>query len=161
MRLQPISILHLSLVIVLALFTSLVSGGQSAVAEGNVKFLNVLDDSPIEFTYRLDQKITPAVESFHKTAKNPYNGDADAVMEGKKIFNKRCAACHLKDGTGRIGPNLVDDIWTRPRTDTDKGMFEVIYAGGAGAMQAMGRRIDQDEILKVMAYVQELRASAK
>jgi cytochrome c-L len=43
-----------------------------------------------------------------------------------------------------------------PRTDTQKGKFEIVYAGGAGAMQAFGRRIDQDQILKVLAYVETL-----
>jgi cytochrome c-L len=40
-------------------------------------------------------------------------------------------------------------------------MFEIIYAGGAGAMQAFGRRLGQDEILKVMAYVSALAAAGR
>ncbi len=63
----------------------------------------------------------------------------------------------MPDGTGRIGPSLVDDEWKYPRADTDVGRFEVIYAGAAGAMQAFGRRMDQDQILKVMAYIEKLR----
>ncbi len=58
---------------------------------------------------------------------------------------------------GRLGPSLIDDTWRYPRTGTDRGMFEVIYAGAAGAMQAFGRRMDQDDILRVMAYIETLR----
>lgn len=126
-------------------------------ADGNIVFRHVLDDEPIEFEYRTDQTITPAVDAFHKTAVNAYDGDADKIAEGKKLWGKLCVACHLKDGAGRIGPNLIDDEWQHPRVASDVGRFEIIYAGGAGAMQAFGRRIDQDDILKVMAYLKELR----
>ena len=129
-------------------------------ANGDIVFLHALDNQPIEFSYRPDQQITPAVEQFHKTAENLYAGDQAAIEAGQKLYAKLCQACHLKEGTGRIGPNLVDDKWQRARTDTDRGRFEIIYAGGAGAMQAFGRRIDQDEILQVMAYLEVLRDQA-
>ena len=130
--------------------------GSTARASETVKFLHRLDDQPLEFTYRTEQTITPAVEQFHQTAENPYRGDADSIAAGKKLYLRWCKSCHLKDGTGRIGPNLVDDKWLRERTGTDQGKFEIIYAGGAGAMQAFGRRMDQDDILKVMAYLDVL-----
>ena len=60
-------------------------------------------------------------------------------------------------GRGRIGPSLVGDNPKRARTGTERGRFEIIYAGGAGAMQAFGRRLDQNEILQVMAYLEVLR----
>jgi cytochrome c-L len=126
--------------------------------DGKVVFRHVLDNEPIEFKYKTDQTITAAVETFHKTAENPYRGEAEAVADGEKIYARLCVACHLKDGSGRIGPNLVDDKYGYERTATDKGEFEIIYAGGAGAMQAFGRRITQDEILRVMAYLDELKA---
>ena len=54
----------------------------------------------------------------------------------------------------------VDDKVQHKRVATDVGQFEVIYAGGAGAMQAFGKRVDQDTILAVMAYLAELQAAA-
>jgi cytochrome c-L len=129
-------------------------------ANGDIVFLHALDNQPIEFSYRPDQAITPGVAQFHKTAQNPYAGDQAAIEAGEKLYAKLCQACHLKDGTGRIGPNLVDDKWQRARTGTDRGRFEIIYAGGAGAMQAFGRRIDQDQILQLLAYLEVLREEA-
>ncbi len=120
-------------------------------------FLHALDNQPIEFTYRPDQEITEAVEHMHATGENIYAGDETVLEEGKKLYLKYCKACHLKDGKGRIGPNLRDDEWKRERTGTEKGRFEIIYAGGAGAMQALGRRIDQDQILKIMAFTDTFR----
>jgi cytochrome c-L len=127
---------------------------------GDIVFLHALDNQPIAFTYRPDQAITPAVEEFHKTAENPYSGDQAAIGDGQKLYAKLCQACHLKDGTGRIGPSLTGEDGKRARTGTDRGRFEIIYAGGAGAMQAFGRRIDQDQILQVMAYLGVLREQA-
>ncbi len=127
----------------------------SACAE-TVELRHVLDDAPIELKYRPKQEITAAVEQFHCNGENPYRGDPAAIAAGKKVYKKYCRACHLPDGTGRIGPNLVDETWKYERTGTEIGRFEIIYAGGAGAMQAFGRRMDQDDILKVMAYLEVL-----
>jgi cytochrome c-L len=127
---------------------------------GDIIFLHALDNQPIEFSYRPDQEITPAVAEFHKTAENPYSGDPAAIEAGEELYVKLCQACHLKDGTGRIGPSLVGGNPKRARTGTDRGRFEIIYAGGAGAMQAFGRRIDQDQILRLMAYLEVLREEA-
>ena len=138
--------------ILLALF-----GAGTALASDGIAFLNALDNSPLEFKYRTDQTITEVVEVFHKTGENPYAGNADAIADGQKVYKKLCQSCHLKDGKGRIGPNLTDDQWKRARTGTDVGRFEIIYGGGAGAMQAFGRRIDQDDILKVMAFIDTFR----
>ncbi len=129
----------------------------TVLASDGVSFLNALDNSPLEFKYRTDQKITEAVQTFHQTGENPYAGDAGAIADGQKVYKKLCQSCHLKDGKGRIGPNLTDDQWKRERTGTEVGRFEIIYGGGAGAMQAFGRRIDQDDILKVMAFIDTLR----
>jgi cytochrome c-L len=150
----------------LAIGLGLLAGGALAQAQdaeperdanGDIIFLHALDNQPIDFSYRPEQEITPAVAQFHKTAQNPYAGDQAAIEAGKKLYTTLCQACHLQDGTGRIGPSLVDGEPARARTGTDRGRFEIIYAGGAGAMQAFGRRIDQDQILQLMAYLEVLR----
>jgi cytochrome c-L len=129
---------------------------KTEAGEGIV-FRTVIGDKPIAFDLRPDQEITPAVEEFHRTGVNPYAEDEAAMAEGKGVYVKLCQSCHLPTGEGRIGPSLADDQWNHARLDTDVGRFEIIYAGGAGAMQAFGRRIDQDEILKVMAYIDSFR----
>lgn len=126
----------------------------------DIELFHALTGKPLELQYRQDQVITEAVETFYSTRENPYAGDETAIADGLKIYKKQCQACHLKDGKGRIGPNLTDNDWLRPRTDTDVGRFEIIYGGGAGAMQAFGRRIDQDDILKVMAFIDTFRAES-
>ena len=128
-------------------------------ADGKVVFRSALDSEPMEFAYRTEQTLTTQVEEFYKTGINPYAGDPDAIKAGAKQYKKLCQSCHLKEGVGRIGPTLNDDKWERPRTHTEVGRFEIIYGGGAGAMQAFGRRIDQDSILKTMAYIDTFRTA--
>ena len=129
------------------------SGG----AQNGIELLDPLTNEPLALEQRPEQAITPAVEQFHQTGVNPYAGDAPAIAAGKTIYGRWCQACHMPDGSGRIGPNLNDDHWQYPRNGTDQGKFEIIYAGGAGAMQAFGNRLDQDEILKLIAFLDTLQ----
>jgi cytochrome c-L len=121
-----------------------------------VQFLDPLNDEPLDVPR---EDVSAAVAQFHEDGENPYTGDEQAIAEGQKLYARWCQACHLPDGTGRIGPSLVDDRWSHERTGTDVGKFEIIYAGGAGAMQAFGQRLSQDEILKLIALLDSLRAA--
>jgi cytochrome c-L len=131
--------------------------GTTGPAADGIEFLDPLTNEPLEIQQRPGEHVTPAVERFHATGENPYAGDQEAIAEGKKIYAKWCRSCHLDDGSGRIGPNLNDNQWNHRRTGTDQGKFEIIYAGGAGAMQAFGDRLNHDEILKLIAFVDTLQ----
>lgn len=97
------------------------------------------------------------MESFHADGRDPYVGDGPAVAQGKVLYQTWCQSCHLPDGTGRIGPSLVDEDYFYDRSATDVGLFELIYAGAAGAMQSFKTRMTQDEMLKVIAYLRDLQ----
>jgi cytochrome c-L len=129
-----------------------------SAAEGDVlEFTHVLNNAPLDvLTPRASETFTEAVDEFHGTGQNPYSGDAEAISDGQRSYNRWCQACHLRDGSGRIGPPLNDTQVRHERASTDKGMFEIIYGGAAGAMQPFGRRIDQDEILRLMAFLETL-----
>ena len=124
---------------------------------GGVAFQSVIDNTPLALNKMAGEKLTEQVRQFHKTAINPYQGNAAAAAAGKPIYNQWCASCHLANATGRMGSNLVDAQVTYPRVKTDRGVFEVIYGGATGAMQAFGDRISQDDILKIMAYLETLK----
>lgn len=122
-----------------------------------LEFTHVLDDSPLDvYTPREGEEFTEAVEEFHLKGENPYSGDEAAITDGKNIFNRNCRACHGVEGAGGMGPAFNDDKVRRERAATHKGMFEIIYGGSAGAMQGFAKRLDQDEILRVMAYIETL-----
>jgi cytochrome c-L len=131
--------------------------GCGAAAEP-VVFRHVLDNSPLEVKPRPDETETEAVKRFKDTGENAYAGNEQALADGKKVYLANCQACHLPDGSGRMGPSLVGDKWIHERAATDVGMFEILYGGASGAMQSFARRgMTQDDMLKVIAYVRSLR----
>ena len=121
------------------------------------QFTSPLDNGPLEIKTLPDEQITEAVQKFYDSGENPYKGDSVALTKGKDLYQTYCQACHLPDGSGRIGPSLISDTHHYPRFTTDKGMFEIIYGGATGAMQPFGKRLTQDQILQVMAYVRTLK----
>jgi cytochrome c(L) len=125
----------------------------SAPTTGAPQFLHPLDNRPVALNMHPNETVTPQVLQFQKTGKNPYRGNAQAITDGKRVYMQWCAGCHLEDGSGRIGSNIVDNAYTYPRVASDVGTFEVIYAGATGAMQSFGNRVTQDDILKIMAYM--------
>ena len=131
--------------------------GFAVAAATPPQFTSPLDNGPLEIKTLPGEQITEAVQKFYDSGQNPYGGDAEALMEGKDLYQSYCQACHLPDGSGRIGPSLIGDTHHYPRFATDKGMFEIIYGGATGAMQPFGKRLTQDQILHVMAYVRALK----
>ncbi len=128
-----------------------------AGAAGAPQFTSPIDNGPLEIKLLPGEKITEGVQKFYETGQDPYKGDPQALAEGKDLYETYCQACHMPDGSGRIGPSLIGDTHHYPRFTTDKGMFEIVYGGATGAMQPFGKRLTQDQILHVMAYVRSLK----
>jgi cytochrome c-L len=122
-----------------------------------IQFKHIAFDTPLDVKPRPDEKITPAVQQFYETGKDPYVGNPQAVAEGKKLYDTHCASCHMPNGSGGMGASLISENPTYPRNKTDVGLFETVYGGALGAMQPFNDRLTQDEILKVIAYIHELR----
>jgi cytochrome c-L len=128
-----------------------------AFAQGqNIAFRHVFDKSPLDVSPKPGEVVTAEVREFAKTGQNPYNGKTDAVAGGKILYTEYCQSCHMPDGSGRMGPSLIEEHHVYEQIKNDVGLFEVIFGGAAGAMQPFSKRMSQDEILKVMAYLRTL-----
>ena len=129
----------------------------TAPTTGAPVFKSTLNNQPLKLTAYPNETVTAKAIEFQKTGKNPYKGDKESVAAGRVLYDQWCAACHLADGTGRIGSNIIDAQTTYTRVGTDVGMFEVIYGGASGAMQAFGNRLTQDEILRMMSFIESIK----
>jgi cytochrome c-L len=121
------------------------------------QFTSPIDNGPLQVSTLPGEKLSDAVQKFYATGTDPYKGDPAALAEGKDLYDTYCQACHMPDGSGRIGPSLIGDTHHYPRFTTDKGIFEIVYGGATGAMQPFGKRLTQDQILHVIAYVRSLK----
>jgi len=83
---------------------------------------------------------------------NPFEGNPDAIEEGKVLYQRLCIFCHGAGGRGAKGPDLTDDFWRFGGRDGD--VFASIAAGRPGTqMGAFAGRLTSDEIWKIIAYL--------
>jgi cytochrome c oxidase cbb3-type subunit 3 len=86
---------------------------------------------------------------------NPYAGNAKRAAEGAKLFvSYNCMDCHGADGSGAMGPSLQDGRWHFGGTPGD--IFQSIYEGRPDGMPSWGGRIGDDQIWRLVTYVQTL-----
>jgi len=88
---------------------------------------------------------------------NPYTGAAAAIAEGEAVWTATCVACHKPDGSGLVGPSLVDPYWKYG--DSDESLFETVSKGRPGGMPPWGPVLGTEKIWKVLAYMATLPRS--
>ncbi|TWU55251.1 cbb3-type cytochrome c oxidase N-terminal domain-containing protein [Rubripirellula reticaptiva] len=78
------------------------------------------------------------------------------VKVGESVFKANCISCHGRDGEGKIGPNLTDEMFKNVNKIED--IAKVINEGaGGGAMPKWSNRLHPNEVVLVSAYVASLR----
>ncbi len=84
--------------------------------------------------------------------------DAD-LSRGKAVYNLNCAACHIADGGGGIGPNLTDEYWILG--GGMKNIFNTIANGGRDGkgMVAWNKTLKPIDIQKVASYIISLQGT--
>ncbi len=84
--------------------------------------------------------------------------DKENLLAGKAIFERSCAACHLRDGGGLIGPNHTDDYWLHGGSSSE--IFHTITNGIPGkGMVSWRSSLSPKEIQQVMSYVRGLHGT--
>src|SRR3954463_13112298 len=97
---------------------------------------------------------TPPVFAQAPAAKNPLEGNADAIIAGQGLFRSRCADCHGMDARGVRSPDLTQ-VWAAGRTDA--GLFQTLRTGVPGTeMPSVGARTTDSEVWKILAYLRTL-----
>ena len=152
-------------VLALAIFTGCSgqsNSGSATSGSAMIAFVKTQDGSPLEIKAELFD--TAQAKEFSTTGKNTYIGNADAIAQGKKLFQMySCTQCHGGDAGGQTGPSLHGPDFRYAKDATNKGMFETIWHGTNGGMGAKGRGLmdpadpsnglKPDEVLQIQAWI--------
>ena len=86
--------------------------------------------------------------------KNPYERNAFAISEGKRLFTwYNCVGCHANGGGG-MGPPLIDERW-RYGSDPEN-IFATIVEGRPNGMPSFRGKIPEYQVWQLVAFVQSL-----
>lgn len=98
-----------------------------------------------------------AARSEPRPAKNPLEGNAQAISNGGPMFRNRCAGCHGPDARGYLGPDLTG-FWAAG--GTDDRMFDIVRRGVPGTEMAGAdpQRVLDKDIWQTLAYIRTLSA---
>jgi len=112
----------------------------------------------VEAHSKLAASVLPA--TLTPEGNNPLRGDSQAIAEGTRHFQSICAACHKPDGTGLIGPNLIDAEFLHGKSDAE--IYAVIMDGitqdfkqvpPKGPMPAHKTSLGGTKVLQIMAFL--------
>jgi cytochrome c oxidase cbb3-type subunit III len=84
--------------------------------------------------------------------------DAGELAAGKELFIKTCAACHLADGGGVVGPNLTDEYWLHGGSIKD--IFKTIkYGWQEKGMKSWKDDYSPKQIQQLASFVKSLKGT--
>ena len=90
---------------------------------------------------------------------NPYEHNAWAIAEGKRLFSWfNCVGCHAHGGGG-MGPPLMDAQW-RYGSDPEN-IFATIMEGRPNGMPSFRGKIPEYQVWQIAAYVQSLSGNVR
>ncbi len=88
-----------------------------------------------------------------------YLTESSDLSKGKALFDKKCVACHGKQGEGVIGPNLTDDNWIHGGSITD--IFKIVkYGAVSKGMQSWKDELNPVEMQQVSSYIKSIKGAA-
>src|SRR4051812_7507031 len=96
----------------------------------------------------------PPVPALPEHTYTPYDNNAYAMNEGKRMFEwMNCVGCHAHGGGG-IGPALMDDEWIYGSDAAQ--IFSSIAEGRPNGMPSFAGKIQTQQIWQIVAYVRSL-----
>jgi cytochrome c oxidase cbb3-type subunit 3 len=85
---------------------------------------------------------------------NPYEENAFAVSQGKRLFRQyNCNGCHAQGG-GDSGPALMDDKWIYGSAPAN--IFATIVQGRPNGMPSFGGHVPEQQIWQIVAYIRSM-----
>jgi cytochrome c oxidase cbb3-type subunit 3 len=98
--------------------------------------------------------LVPGPQTAATTLRNPYQGNALAISEGKRLFTwYNCQGCHANGGGG-MGPPLMDDKWIYGSDPAN--IYLTILQGRPNGMPSFRGKIPDYQVWQLVSYVQSL-----
>jgi cytochrome c oxidase cbb3-type subunit III len=98
--------------------------------------------------------LRPAGATNDLAVKNDYEQNAQALSDGKQLFQRmNCVGCH-GNGGGGMGPALMDDQWIYG--SNPEQVYATIVQGRPNGMPAFSGKIPNQELWKLTAYVRSV-----
>lgn len=98
--------------------------------------------------------LEPGPATARPALRNPYEGNAWAVAEGKRLYSQfNCVGCHAHGGGG-MGPPLMDALWRYGAEPAN--VFASIAEGRPNGMPAFGTKVATAQIWQLAAYVRSM-----
>ncbi|MCB1178871.1 MAG: c-type cytochrome [Leptospiraceae bacterium] len=139
---------------------------------GYVIYFHYFSDWPQEKAFAIEaeeheKKFPRAEVKANDDGSNPLRENETAIAEGQKNFVAVCAACHKADGTGLVGPNLMDPEWLHGASDAE--VFENIMKGigpdriktNRGIMPPHDKSLGAEKVYQIMAWLAKNNESLK
>lgn len=99
-------------------------------------------------------ELQPGPPRRDRTVVNPYDGNAYAISEGKRLYESfNCSGCHAHGG-GDIGPPLMDARWIYG--SDPENVFATIVEGRPNGMPAYRGKITEPQVWQLVAYVRSM-----
>ncbi|MBY0497287.1 MAG: cytochrome c [Cyanobacteria bacterium] len=99
-------------------------------------------------------QLQPGAPSPPPVVESPFQDNAYALSEGKRLYSAfNCVGCHAQGG-GAIGPALMDHRWiygSRPDQ-----IFSTIVQGRPNGMPSFAGKIPDQQVWQLVAYVQSM-----
>ncbi len=84
--------------------------------------------------------------------------DEASLAPARKIFETTCAACHNKNGSGSVGPNLTDDYWLHGGSIQD--VFKTLkYGWPEKGMKSWKDDYSPMQLAQLASFVKSLRGT--
>lgn len=84
---------------------------------------------------------------------NAFIVTAKGKKVAKKVYKRKCKACHAKDGGGGVGPNLADNYWVNGNGSIED-VYEIIEKGVVSkGMPAWADTLSEEQMFAVTSYV--------
>lgn len=97
--------------------------------------------------------------SFNMDEYNSYIATAKAKKSGKKIYKRKCKACHGANGEGGIGPNLTDKFWINGDGSIPT-IYKVVDEGVVDkGMAAWGDSLGKNKVMAVVDYINSFKGT--